>query len=125
MVKCKKLSEIQKSLKCSQIIDVLNATEKEWPACTCCDLEERNATYGCVDCGRKFCKACFEQEKCISSHSVGKFDDVGTLSCMTHDLELRYLCEDCDVYICLECFIGDHNIHTVKDTASIGKYLLI
>ena len=120
LVECERLSNVEKSLKCNQILDLLSSEMKGLPECTFCDVSERIVAYGCINCDKRFCRICFEQAKCSSSHYVGKLVDE-TISCMTHELELQYLCVTCDVCICLECFLEHHNIHNVKDIASIGK----
>ena len=125
LVEYERLSKVEKSLKCNQILDVLNLEKQGLPRCTLCNISETIVAYGCINCDKKFCKICFEQEKCSSLHYVGKLVDAETISCMTHELELEYLCVTCNVCICLECFLEHHYIHDVKEIAYVGKSLLI
>jgi len=107
------------------VIDALDEISKKSEGILKCgECEQDVATTFCCDCYQKFCSLCtsyHQRSKKFKSHTIFEIDDVSrsvlyqgrAKTCSTHDIILRYFCDDCKRSTCHDCTISSkHDNHT-------------
>ncbi|KAK3083456.1 hypothetical protein FSP39_023026 [Pinctada imbricata] len=85
--------------------------------CDACEEDEVPGTYYCIQCKKTLCEDCEKShKKFIKDHKVilrtqiGEID-ASILTCADHKCEASFHCEKCNVPVCPECVIGNHQGH--------------
>lgn len=84
-----------------------------------CDNEcGANATSFCDACTMKFCQHCFQDihsKAAFKKHQSSPIEEAKKKnpSCSKHKEELKLLCKNCNIPICLICQFGEHKGHDV------------
>jgi len=114
----------------------LSSVESKTRPCEVCSgdavSENKLASVYCVECQQKLCQACEECHKKLKTTAahemikLGEEVDIEALSdklpsskCSKHTGDqLRIYCLECEVAICMMCYIESHNSHKCSD---VGK----
>ena len=102
-----------------------------------CDLcgPDVDAANHCTECNENYCKRCTEMHtrmKLSRTHSLINVDLSGdkrtvtkTLYCEKHPKEeVKVICKDCDMMLCLVCKLTDHEKHTSIDIEDVAKTVM-
>ena len=93
----------------------------------CCDIctaggIQKVASHFCAQCSESFCSACQERHAANNlfvNHSVVDLSikhSSGKLFCKQHAAKpIKYICQECGIFICTVCAINTHNAHNVQD----------
>ncbi len=80
------------------------------------------ASHFCAQCSESFCSACHERHAAnglFTNHSVVDLSiksTSGKLFCKQHTSKpIKYICQECSIFICTVCAINTHNAHNVQD----------
>ena len=95
-------------------------------------MEKKAATVYCVECQQKLCQSCEQDHKKFkgtSRHSIvnigDKFEKETFLealpaNCDSHIGEqLKIYCSECELAICMMCYIKAHNSHRCSDVKEV------
>ena len=110
-----------------QLVDIFQAYSGQGqgysPRCGSCD-ERKSLKFYCLDCSRMLCEDCVrlhEKLKFFSGHRVKeirKLESSDAFSyarranaCKKHNEEFRFLCEQCNTFICRDCAMLEHEGH--------------
>lgn len=94
----------------------LATTDIKTLLCTSC-MSKDPAISRCNGCANFLCEACNHAHRtmrCFEDHEVVELESEGTihkpLYCNVHATEsLKYFCYRCEIPVCNECLISDHN----------------
>jgi len=76
-----------------------------------CDYSEFECIYNPTKCGKIFRKDIDEHEDKLCEWRC--IYDPEKDHCYRHDKSFSFLCEDCDIYICIECYEQKHVSHNI------------
>jgi RING-type zinc-finger/B-box zinc finger len=128
---------IGKLLQIKELSNV-SAEDKKFHCELCCsDVNEDEcapATMYCVDCQERLCDGCaniHRRQKATRTHTCIKPGDnfaatsyhVKSLTtfCGTHkSKQIELFCEQCDVTICVICYVEQHNTHKCSDVDNVA-----
>ena len=122
------IQSLPSNLFCKQLVEIVEAysgqgQEEDSPHCGICD-EKKPLKFYCSDCNSFLCEDCVsahKRGKVFSGHHVkeiGNFEssDVQDFArranfCKKHKDEMRFYCERCQICICRDCAILEHQDH--------------
>ncbi len=93
----------------------------------CCDIcmagsDRKPASHFCAQCSESFCQECHQRHSSNSlftSHHVVDLsveDSSSKLFCKQHGSKpIKYICQECNIFICTVCAINVHNEHDVHE----------
>ena len=139
------LSDLPKNCFVEKLLDVqkLSNTAQSLPTCDICSTVKKEvdgvlppAMKHCVDCENNMCEQCASIHlamKSLKEHRVVNLGELSTLDtsvyyalkqCNTHeDEKIKMYCLDCEVAVCLACFVIKHNGHKCSDIGEVTQGL--
>ena len=139
------LSELPKNCFVEKLLDVqkLSNADQSVPTCDICSTVKKEvdgvlppAVKHCVDCENNMCEQCASIHfamKCSKEHRVVNLGELLTVDtsiyyalkhCNQHkDQKIQMYCLDCEVAVCLACFVIKHNGHKCSDIDEVTQGL--
>ena len=113
----------------------LKSESKESHDCDLCGSGV-NATNDCINCGENYCERCSEihmKQRMSRTHTLMRISDSeagGTATktitkkafCTKHTKEeIKVVCKDCDIMLCVVCKLTDHEKHNSVDIEDVAS----
>ena len=139
------LSDLPKNCFVEKLLDVqkISNTDQSLPTCDICSTVKKEvegvlppAVKHCVDCESNMCEQCASIHlamKSLKEHRVVNLGELSTLDtsmyyalkhCNQHkDQKIQMYCLDCEVAVCMACFIIKHNGHKCSDIGEVTQGL--
>ena len=139
------LSDLPKNCFVEKLLDVqkLSNTDQSLPTCDICSTVKKEvdgvlppAMKHCVDCENNMCEQCASIHLAMKSskeHRVVNLGELSTLDtsmfyalkqCNQHkDEKIKMYCLDCEVAVCLACFVIKHKGHECSDIGEVTQGL--
>ena len=127
------IDSLPRNFQLGSIVDIYKKEHKvvPLPKLPVCAEHKTECEILCETCKHSICLSCISTQN-HSGHKLGVATERRTASnqegkpqCENHSREASLYCKDCDMLICLECFITTHKDHLPQSVAVVYAHIVV